>query len=109
MAGTSVCASSAVATFDRFLAAAARTHLIFHVYSHLMVMEAFMMATHLEAFTATGATLGSCGGCECCHLSQATIILLKGLLYEHQVMIIQFGYFYNEVISFLPSAAASLL
>ena len=72
------------------------------------MMEAFLMATHLE-LTSARATLGGCGSCESCHLSQATIILLKGLLNEHQVMIIQFGYFYNEVISFLPSAAASLL
>jgi hypothetical protein len=45
------------------------------------------MATHLE-LTSAGATLGGCGGCESCHLSQATVILLKGLLYEHQVVII---------------------
>lgn len=108
MTGASVCATSAVASFDRFLAAAARAHLILHVYSPLMMMKAFMMATHLE-LTSAGATLGGCGGCESCHLSQATVILLKGLLYEHQVVIIQFGYFYNEVISFLPSAATSLL
>jgi len=74
-----------------------------------MMMEAFMMATHLEALTSTGAALSGCGGCESGHLSQAIVILLQGLLNEHQVMIIQFGYFYNEVISFLASAAASLL
>jgi hypothetical protein len=106
---TSVCASSTITAFDRFLAAAANAHLIFHVYSPLMMMEAFMMATHLEALTSTGATLGGCSGCESRHLSQATIILLQGLLNQHQVMIIQFGYFYNEVISFLSSAADSLL
>lgn len=74
-----------------------------------MMMKAFMMATHLEALTTARATLSSSGGCESCHLSQASVILLKGLLNKHQVMIIQFGYFYNEVISFLASAAASLL
>jgi hypothetical protein len=74
-----------------------------------MMMEAFMMATHLEALTSTGATLSGCGSCESGHLSQAIVILLQGLLNEHQVMIIQFGYFYNEVISFLASAGTSLL
>ena len=69
MASTSVCTPSTVAAFDRFLAAAASAHLIFHVYSHLMMMEAFMMATHLETLTSTGATLGGCSGCESRHLS----------------------------------------
>ena len=108
MAGATVCASSAITALNGFLTAAASAHLIFHVYSPLMMMEAFLMTTHLK-LTTTGATLGGCSSCESCHLSQATIILLKRLLNEHQVMIIQFGYFYNEVISFLASAAATLL
>ena len=81
MAGATVCASSAITALNGFLTAAASAHLIFHVYSPLMMMEAFMMATHLEALTSTGATLCCSSFCvSCCLLMRMEVAVLKRFL-----------------------------
>ena len=52
MASTTIGASTAVAPFYRFLTTATGTHLILHGEKPVMMMETFVMTTHMETLTS---------------------------------------------------------